>query len=127
MAKRNPLKLGIFVTITCVIFIYALLRVSEGLDFFGRTWPVYVDFQDVKGLQVGNNVRYSGIGIGEVKAISIENDTTLRVRMELDAAAGEFLRKNADVSIATDGLVGNMIVSIRPGSGEPTAFIEPGD
>jgi phospholipid/cholesterol/gamma-HCH transport system substrate-binding protein len=79
MVKANPLKLGIFVTVACVLFIYALLRVSDGLDFFGSTITTYVDFKDVKGLQAGNNVRFAGIGIGEVKAITIENDTTLRV------------------------------------------------
>lgn len=126
MAKANPLKLGIFVTVTCALFIYALLRVSEGIDFFGSTIPVYVDFKDVKGLQTGNNVRYAGIGVGEVKGIGIENDTTLRVLIELDASVGEFLRKDADVTIATDGLVGNMIVSMHPGAGK-AAFIEPGD
>jgi phospholipid/cholesterol/gamma-HCH transport system substrate-binding protein len=126
MAKANPLKLGIFVTVAFALFIYALLRVSDGLDFFGSTIATYVDFKDVKGLQVGNNVRYSGIGVGEVKAITIENDTTLRVQLELDDEVQKFLRKNVDVDIATDGLVGNMIVSMHPGVGE-AEFIEPGD
>ncbi|WP_020570086.1 MlaD family protein [Neolewinella persica] len=126
MVKANPLKLGIFVTVACALFIYALLRVSDGLDFFGNTITTYVDFKDVKGLQAGNNVRFSGIGIGEVKTITIENDTTLRVQLELDAQAGNFLRKNAAVDIVTDGLVGNMIVTIHPGIGQ-AAFIEPGD
>jgi phospholipid/cholesterol/gamma-HCH transport system substrate-binding protein len=126
MVKANPLKLGIFVTVACALFIYALLRVSDGLDFFGNSITTYVDFKDVKGLQAGNNVRFAGIGVGEVKAISIENDTTIRVQMELDAKVREFLRKNAFVNIATDGLVGNMIVSMHPGAGE-ASFIEPGD
>lgn len=112
MANTNPLKLGIFVTVACVLFIYALLRVSEGFDLFGNSIKVYAIFEDVKGLKVGNNVRFSGIGIGEVKDIAIENDTTLKVQMELDAAVMTYLRKNATVGISTDGLVGNMLVTL---------------
>jgi len=126
MVKANPLKLGIFVTVACVLFIYALLRVNDGVDFFGNSITAYVDFKDVKGLKAGNNVRFAGIGIGEVKAITIENDTTLRVRLELDDEASNFLRRNAIVDIATDGLVGNMIVTIQPGNGQ-AAFIQSGD
>jgi phospholipid/cholesterol/gamma-HCH transport system substrate-binding protein len=118
MAKLNSLKLGIFVTIVFVLFVYALFRISDGVDLFGRSVPVYVDFKDVKGLQVGNNVRFAGITIGEVKSIAIKNDTTLRVKMDLDANVGEFLRENVSVDIATDGLVGNMIITMLPGKGE---------
>ena len=117
MAKTNSLKLGIFVTVAFILFIYALLRVSEGFDLFGNTITVYATFEDVKGLKVGNNVRFSGIGIGEVKAITIENDTTLKVQMELDATVQQFLRKNATIDISTDGLVGNMLVTLGPGEG----------
>ncbi|WP_173021369.1 MlaD family protein [Lewinella sp. W8] len=126
MAKANNVKLGIFVTIATVLFIYGLLRISEGFDLFGRTIPVYVHFQDVKGLQVGNNVRFAGIGVGEVKDIVIRDERTIRVQLELDAKVKEYLRKNATVDIATDGLVGNMIVSISPAEGEAAA-VEAGD
>ncbi|NJB87196.1 phospholipid/cholesterol/gamma-HCH transport system substrate-binding protein [Lewinella marina] len=118
MPQSNPVRLGIFVTVACALFIYALLRVSDGLDWFGNTLTVYVDFRDVKGLQPGNSVRFAGVEVGEVDAIDIRNDTTLRVRLDLDAATGDYLRRNMEVDIATDGLVGNMIVTILPGQGE---------
>jgi phospholipid/cholesterol/gamma-HCH transport system substrate-binding protein len=126
MAKANNVKLGIFVTIASILFIYGLLRISEGFDLFGRTIPIYVHFQDVKGLKVGNNVRFAGIGVGEVKDIYIQDESTIRVQLELEAEVKEYLRKNATVDIATDGLVGNMIVSISPTAGE-AAPIEAGD
>lgn len=126
MAKINNVKLGIFVVLASILFIYGMLRISEGFDLLGKTMPVYVHFQDVKGLQVGNNVRFAGIGVGEVKDISIEDEKTIRVHLELESGVKEYLRKNATVDITTDGLVGNMIVSITPQTGAGGA-IQPGD
>ncbi|CAH1000692.1 hypothetical protein LEM8419_01826 [Neolewinella maritima] len=126
MTNSTSLRLGIFVTAALVLFIYALLRISDGIDLFKRTLPVYVDFRDVQGLQVGNTVRFAGVAIGEVDAITIQDDTTLRVGLSLDASARTFLHRDALIDIATDGLVGNRIVTVQPGPGK-AAPITAGD
>ena len=71
----------------------------------------------MNGLQKGNNVRYSGIDIGTVKAIEMINDSTIRIDMSIEEKIISHIKKNAIATIGSDGLVGNMIVNIVPGQG----------
>lgn len=119
MASKNSnnLKLGAFVLIAFVLFTYGLYRIGGQQNFLSNDLTLYVDFPDVKGLRPGNNVRYSGITIGSVEEIRILNDTTLRVRLAIAQNASDYLRKNARAEVGSSGLVGNMLVNIRPGPG----------
>jgi phospholipid/cholesterol/gamma-HCH transport system substrate-binding protein len=74
-------------------------------------------FQNVNGLQKGNNVRYSGIDIGTVRDITMVNDSTIKVDMSIEEKIISHIKKNAIATIGSDGLVGNMIVNIVPGRG----------
>ena len=84
---------------------------------FGQTDQLNAVFNNVNGLQLGNNVRYSGINIGTVRGIEMVNDTTIRVKMVIEKSVFSHIRKDAIASIGSDGLVGNMIVNITPGIG----------
>ena len=120
MARKNlnTIQLGIFVIVALVLFTYGLYRVGDQKSFLSHDMTLYVDFEDVKGLRPGNNVRYSGITIGSVEEIQILNDTTLRVRLAVEQKAVNYLRKNALAEIGSSGLVGNMLINIRPGPGK---------
>lgn len=128
MARKyiNTVKLGIFIILAFILFVYGLYRIGGRQSFLTNHMTIYVDFKDVKGLRPGNNVRYSGITIGSVEEIDIQNDTTLRVRLAVEQEAGNYLRKNARAEIGSNGLVGNMLVNIRPGSGTADP-VSPGD
>ena len=119
MARKNlnTIKLGAFVILAFVLFTYGLYRIGGQQSLISNHLIIYADFDDVKGLRPGNNVRYSGITVGSVEEITILNDTTLRVRLALEKAAEQYIRKNAQAEIGSSGLVGNMLVNIRPGPG----------
>jgi len=83
---------------------------------FGKTFRLVSVFYDVNGLTVGNNVRYSGIDVGTVEKIEIINDSAVSIEMLIDDKIKKFIRKNSIASIGTDGLMGNKIVNISPGT-----------
>jgi phospholipid/cholesterol/gamma-HCH transport system substrate-binding protein len=60
---------------------------------------------------------------GSVKRIAILDDTTIEVVLSIDAKLKPFIPKNTLAAVATDGLVGDKIVSLIPGRGssEPVA------
>ncbi len=124
--KSRTTRLGIFVTLATIIFIIVVYNIGNKQSLFGSTFKITSVFNNVNGLQKGNNVRYSGINVGTVDNISFLSDSTLRVIMTLDKKIQPFLKKNAIASIGTDGLVGNMIVNISPGSGTDQV-VEDGD
>lgn len=124
--KTDVTKLGIFVTIALVLFTVAVYYIGNQQNLFGANFRVNTVFSHVKGLQPGNNVRYSGIDVGIVDRIVIVNDTTIRVEMLLERRVQSFLRSNAVAKIGSDGLVGNMIININPGPGVGEPITEDG-
>lgn len=119
-------KLGIFVIISTILFVVAVYMIGQGKDLFKKTFTVSAYFQNVNGLQNGNNVRYAGIDIGTVKSINMVNDSTIKVDMNIEEKIIQHIKKDAIATIGSDGLVGNMIVNIVPGKGT-ASIIENGD
>jgi phospholipid/cholesterol/gamma-HCH transport system substrate-binding protein len=119
-------RLGIFVIISTILFVLAVYMIGQGKDMFKKTFTISAYFQNVNGLQNGNNVRYAGIDIGTVKAIGMLNDSTIKIDMSIDEKITKHIKKDAIATIGSDGLVGNMIVNIVPGKGAATV-IENGD
>jgi len=74
-------------------------------------------FRDVSGLQAGNNVRLSGINVGTVNNITIISDTSVRVEILIDESTRRFIRKDAVAGIGSEGLMGNRVIIINPGTG----------
>ena len=93
---------------------------------FGNTDHLKATFTNVGGLQLGNNVRYSGINVGTVRGIEMVNDSTINVDMIIDKAMLPHIKKNAIATIGSDGLVGSMIINIVPGKDTAPA-VQPGD
>ena len=122
----QKIRLGLFVITGLLIFILAVYFIGDKQKMFGKTNHLEAVFNNVNGLQLGNNVRYSGISVGTVRGIEMINDTTIRVDMIIDKTIFTHIKKNAIATIGSDGLVGNMIINIIPGIGEE-ASVQPGD
>jgi phospholipid/cholesterol/gamma-HCH transport system substrate-binding protein len=128
MAKQtgNNIKLGVFVIAGLVLLVTGLYIIGKNHSMFGSKFELKARFSNVSGLVPGNNVRFSGIQAGTVKSLEIINDTTIEVVLLIDKTTREFIRKNAIVSIGSEGLMGNRVVNIYPGKGE-AAMAEEGD
>jgi phospholipid/cholesterol/gamma-HCH transport system substrate-binding protein len=122
----QKLRLGLFVIIGLSLFILAVYFIGDKQQMFGKTNQLSAVFNNVSGLQLGNNVRYSGINMGTVSSITMINDTAIKVDMLIDKTIFPHIRKNAIATIGSDGLVGNMIINIIPGKEKATS-ISPGD
>jgi len=122
----QKINLGLFVISGLLIFILAVYFIGDKQKMFGKTNNLEAVFNNVNGLQLGNNVRYSGISVGTVRGIEMVNDTTIKVKMNIDKAVFSYIKKDAIATISSDGLVGNMIINIIPGKGNLPS-VESGD
>ena len=122
----QKLRLGLFVITGLLLFVLAVYLIGDKQKMFGKTNHLKAVFNNVSGLQLGNNVRYSGINVGTVREIEMINDTTIQVDMLIDNQIFPHIKKNAIATIGSDGLVGNMIINIIPGEGDETS-VSPGD
>ncbi|MFV7234300.1 MlaD family protein [Flavobacterium sp. ZB4R12] len=122
----QKIRLGLFVIIGLIIFILAVYFIGDKQQMFGKTYHLKAIFNNVNGLQIGNNVRYSGINVGTVEGIEMVSDTIIRVDMLIEKTIFSYIKKDAVAIIGSDGLVGNMIINILPGKGKFPP-VNPGD
>lgn len=112
--------MGIFIITGTVIFIGALYFLGQRQNLFHSSVRIHAFFHNVSGLQVGNNVQFSGINIGTVRDLHIVDDSNVRVTMAVSKNVAPFIKKDSRASISSEGLMGNRILVIAPGSsGKP--------
>ena len=114
----NKMKLGIFISLGIAVFILAIYFIGEKQQLFRSTFRLSGVFKDVAGLQAGNNVRLSGINVGTIDDVSIISDTSVRVVILVDESTRKFIKKDAVASIGSEGLMGNKVLIINPGTGD---------
>jgi phospholipid/cholesterol/gamma-HCH transport system substrate-binding protein len=84
---------------------------SEGYDLSAR-------FQRIDGINVGSDVRISGVKVGVVRAVALDNETYL-ARVTMAVNDGVRVPDDSTARIASDGLLGGAYVAIEPGSMDP--------
>lgn len=122
--SKQKFKLGVFVISGILLFIVGVYFIGEKQNLFNDSIVISAKFNNVNGLQKGNNVRYSGIKVGIVKDIKMLNDSTIQVDLLIDEKMISFIKKDAVATIGTDGLVGSMLVNIIPGKKSGTIIRE---
>ncbi|MGZ3965036.1 MAG: MlaD family protein [Mucilaginibacter sp.] len=123
---ENNIKLGVFVLTGLFALILSFYLIGKNHNLFGSNFKVKVRFSNLNGLMEGNNVLFSGIQAGTVKAINMINDTSIEVTLLIDSKVSTYIHKNAIAAIGTEGLMGNKIVNILPGK-SASPQIEEGD
>ncbi|WET01839.1 MlaD family protein [Flavobacterium johnsoniae] len=109
-------KLGMFVTIGLLLFVMAVYFIGKQKNLFGSTFHITSQFKTVSGLEVGNNVRFSGINVGTVEQIQLKNDSTVIVVLVMKEDVRKFIKTDATASIGSDGLMGDKVLTITPGA-----------
>ncbi len=120
------LRLGVFVVLGTLLLILALYFIGNRQHLFTKNMTVFSEFENVNGLQIGNNVRYSGVNVGTVSKILMLEESRILVQMMVEESTGSFIKKDATATIGSDGLVGSMVVNILPGK-QSLASIKSGD
>ncbi|MEO6522657.1 MAG: MlaD family protein [Mucilaginibacter sp.] len=122
----QKLKIGIFTAIGIAILFAAVFLIGSQKNMFSSTYRINGVFKNVGGLQVGNNVRLAGINVGVVDGITILTDTSVRVDLTLNSHYKEFVKSDAKLSIGSDGLIGDKLITISPGGATTTEMAKEG-
>jgi phospholipid/cholesterol/gamma-HCH transport system substrate-binding protein len=122
----EKIKVAVFVITGAILLIAGIYMIGNKQTMFSNSFTLYTVYRNVNGLQIGNNVRYSGINVGTVGKIDMVNDSTILVTMRVQEKIREHIRKDAVATISSDGLVGSMFVNVIPGNGN-TIIISSGD
>lgn len=113
--KRNVL-VGIFVFAGIAILVAGILTLGGQQKKFVKAIHLKAVFDDIGGLQAGNNVWFSGVKIGTVRKINFYGDSQVEIEMNVEEEVVEFIRKDSKATISSDGLIGNKIIVIYGGT-----------
>lgn len=108
-------KLGMFVIIGLVVFAAAIFFVGRQTNLFGSTFHLTAQFKSAGGLKEGNNIRFSGLNVGTVNTITLQ-DSFVVVDMVIKKKVQEFIKSDATAIIGSDGLMGDKVLTINPGT-----------
>jgi phospholipid/cholesterol/gamma-HCH transport system substrate-binding protein len=109
-------KLGMFVALGLGILVIAIYLIGMQKNLFGNTFQLKTVFRSVSGLKVGNNVRFAGINIGTVDEIGLVTDSSVLVYLIIKDEAMPYLKLDSKASIGSDGLMGDKVLIIQPGT-----------
>jgi phospholipid/cholesterol/gamma-HCH transport system substrate-binding protein len=119
--SRRAVIVGIFISLGIVIFLAAILVLGGQKKTFAKTITLNAVFNDVSGLQKGNNIWFSGVKVGTVKKLKLVSESRVEVEMRVDQQSQDFIHKDSKAKIGSDGLIGNRIIIIYGGTpGHPT-------
>lgn len=111
-------RLGLFIAGGLALFIITIFIIGKQQNLFNPVFKVTANFYNVSGLQVGNNIRFSGINIGIVDNMRIINDSTVQVDMLIRKNVQEFIKSDSKAAIGSEGLIGDRLIIITQGSSD---------
>jgi phospholipid/cholesterol/gamma-HCH transport system substrate-binding protein len=109
-------RLGIFIAGGIAIFVIAIFIIGKQQNLFNPVFKITTNFYNISGLQVGNNIRFSGIDVGIVDNIKIINDSTVQVDMLVKKDVQQFIKSDSEAGIGSEGIIGDKIIIITQGS-----------
>lgn len=126
ITQGQKVKIGLFTALGLLVLVAAVFFIGNQKSLFSATFGINGVFNNVNGLQIGNNVRFAGINVGVVDDIKIINDTAVRVDLMIDNDLKKFVKRDARMAIGSDGLMGDKLVTILPGGANTTEMVEEG-
>jgi phospholipid/cholesterol/gamma-HCH transport system substrate-binding protein len=116
--RRQKLRVGVFVLIGLVAFLGMIYALGARARLFEPRYTIHAEFNEVGGLVEGATVRLAGVQIGRVTSVVLPPKPGSKVRVTMTVARRfhERIRANSEARIATQGLLGDKIVDITPGT-----------
>ncbi len=112
MFKSNELKVG-FLALLAFLILYLGFNFLKGNDVFSSSRIYYVEYENVDGLMVSNQVMVNGIEVGKVKKVEIQPTKANKILVTLRFSQ-DIVIPDKTVAVLSDGaLLGGKIIRLR--------------
>ena len=116
--------LGFLTILISCIFLMKLISVNSN-DSSEKYYDLNAKFLKVGGLIVGNDVKMSGVKIGVVNRVYLDEDFLANV--EFKVFSNIKIPQESAVAISSDGILGNKYLSVIPQNRDSKDFFKQGD
>lgn len=120
--NKRSVIVGLFVTIGILILLVGVFTLGGQKKTFVPSINIQAVFDNVNGLQKGDNVWFSGVKVGTVKTVDFNGNSQIKVTMHIEKKAQEFIRKDAKAKVGAEGFIGNKLVVIYGGTPQAGAI-----
>jgi phospholipid/cholesterol/gamma-HCH transport system substrate-binding protein len=116
--QNRYVGVGIFVVLGTALFALAIFLIGSQHSFFSKHIELYTEFKNLNGLAKGAKVRVGGFDAGEVADIRVPGSPSagFRLKLQLNEQVRGLVRGDSVATIATEGVVGDKVLLIGPGS-----------
>ncbi|WP_116105343.1 MlaD family protein [Lewinella sp. IMCC34191] len=108
---RNEVKIGILALVAILLAFWGF-KFIQGSNLFSSSQVFYVEYTDVAGLTVGTPVQISGVNIGSVKAIQLDQQKK-QVVVTLEVKKNVNIPESTQAYITTVSLLGEKAVVLQ--------------
>lgn len=119
MSLKREIKVGLFVLVGMTVFGLVIFLIGDERQAFERKDTYRAVFDDVQGLKRGSTVRMGGVDVGAVSDVRYSDDPDdLKLYVTFTVVKDEARRIRTDswVMIDNKGLLGDKMVTVKPGS-----------
>lgn len=106
---------GIFVILALILILMTIVFIARGQKWFAKRHTYIVIFDRVAGIKPGTDVTISGMEVGRVKSLRLNQDRKVEVILEILDEYKDFLRQDSSATVV-GSLLGGKTVEITPGS-----------
>jgi phospholipid/cholesterol/gamma-HCH transport system substrate-binding protein len=124
--NRRAVIVGAFVFAALVIFVLGVMTLGGQKSLFNKGATIHAVFNEVSGLQPGNNVWYAGVKVGTVQEITFNKEGRVDVKMNIGETSLSMIKKDSKAKIGAESFIGNKIVVLYGGS-TATPIVENGN
>ena len=121
--NRRAVIVGIFVFLALVIFVLGVMTLGGQQSILNKGATIHAVFDEVSGLQAGNNVRYAGVKVGTVRELSFTPEGKIDVVMNIEKESLRVIKKDVKAIVGSEGFIGNKAIVLSGGS--PAAPVVP--
>ena len=117
--SRSPLRdliVGLFVLAGLVAIGFLSIQLGGATYTGAGGLTLYAHFDEIGGLKPRSQVVVGGVKVGQVKAVTLDED--FRARVELDVDASLELPDDTSASILTAGVLGDQYIGLEPGGSD---------
>lgn len=129
----SQVRVGAAVIAALAVLAIAVFFIGETGEVFGERYELITLMPNANGLIEGAAVRVAGQDVGKVENIDFipvgqrqRQDQVLRITLAVNRRIKEQIRADSEARLRTQGLLGDKIIDVSPGTAE-APILEPGD